>query len=76
MTGLANRNRKAVNNPGLSICPILVKLEDMTVDELSYSICCFITEVRHADKAEYPPATLKIIGAHVAAVSTELSRFI
>ena len=31
----------------------------MTVDELNYSICHFITEVQYADKAEYPPATLK-----------------
>ena len=34
-------NRKALDNPGLSISPILVKLEDMTVDELNYSICPF-----------------------------------
>ena len=31
----------------------------MTADELNYSICHFITEVQRADKAEYPPATLK-----------------
>ena len=41
---LANYTRKALGNPGLSISPILVKLDDMTVDEVNYSICHFITD--------------------------------
>ena len=39
---------------------ILVKVEDMTVDELNYSICHFRNEDRHADK-EYPPVTTKLL---------------
>ena len=41
---LANCTRKGLGKPGLSISPILVKLEDMTVDEVNYSICHFITD--------------------------------
>ena len=41
---LANCTSKALSNPGLSISPILVKYEDMAVDELNYSICHFITD--------------------------------
>ena len=52
---LSNCNGKASNSPGLSISPILVRLEDMTVDELNYSICNFVTEAQHVDKAEHPP---------------------
>ena len=56
---LANYNRKALNNPGLTISPILVKLKEMAVDELDYSICRFVTEAQHAKTVEYPPGTLK-----------------
>ena len=42
---LANCTRKARGNPRLSISPVLVKLEDMTVDEFNYSICHFITDL-------------------------------
>ena len=35
---LASRNKKAVDSPDLRISPIMVKLDDMTIDELNYSI--------------------------------------
>ena len=42
---LANYIKKALDNRGLRISPILVKLENMTAYDLNYSICHFITEV-------------------------------
>ena len=32
---LANPNRTTLDNPGLSICLVLIELEGMTVDELN-----------------------------------------
>jgi hypothetical protein len=56
-----SRNQKAFK-PGSTLSPILVDLEQMTVDEVNevnYSICRFITEVRRVDGAEYPGDTIR-----------------
>ncbi|XP_046544501.1 zinc finger MYM-type protein 3-like [Haliotis rubra] len=50
-----NRNRLADQR---NISPILVDIEDMTCDELNYSISRFICEVKKVDGCEYPPDTL------------------
>ena len=52
------RNKKAVNSPSLNISPINVNLEDMTKDELNYSIARVICEVKKQNGDKYPGVTL------------------
>ena len=54
-----NRNEQALNPAkAMDISPITVTLEEMTVDEINYTVSRFICEVRKANGTEYPADTL------------------
>ena len=53
----ASRNIRALHS-GSQLSPIIVQLEEMSVDEINYSVCRFITEVRKLDGSDYPGDTL------------------
>jgi hypothetical protein len=40
------------------ICPILVDIDQMTKDELNYTVSHFICEAKNVDGFEYPPETM------------------
>jgi hypothetical protein len=52
------RNEKAIANPAMNISPIYVTLEEMTKDEINYSVSRFICEVKKMNGEEYPGETL------------------
>ncbi|XP_072042901.1 zinc finger MYM-type protein 2-like [Amphiura filiformis] len=52
------RNTKAVYESSLNISPIDVDLDDMTRDELNYSLSRFICEVKKVNGEDYPGETL------------------
>ena len=55
----SNRNKHALDPSNkLDISPIMVSLEDMTIDEINYSVSRFICEVKKMDGTEYPADTL------------------
>ena len=55
----SNRNKHALDPSNkLDISPIMVFLEDMTIDEINNSVSRFIIEVKKMDGTEYPADTL------------------
>ena len=53
------RNEQTLNPADtMDISPIAVNLEEMTVDEINYSVSRFIFEVRNSNGTEYPADTL------------------
>lgn len=61
-----HRNKQAMEQPQLNISPILVQMEDMTVDELNFSISRFIVEVKKEDRTEFPPSHAEEYGSHAS----------
>lgn len=47
-----------MDSPDLNMSPIVPQFENMTVDELNYSVSRFICEVKKSDGTDYPPDTL------------------
>ena len=52
------RNERVMNCPTLNIGPINVRLEDMTKDELNYTISRFLCEVKKQSGEKFPGTTL------------------
>ena len=52
----ANRNVQAIQNPNIS--PIRCELEEMTHDELCFTLTRFLLEVRKQSGENYPSDTL------------------
>ena len=48
------RNNNAVEDTSLNISPILVKLADMTKDEINYSLSRFICEIKKQNGNDFP----------------------
>ena len=52
------RNGRANTHPAENISPIYVPLDEMTKDEINYSVSRFLCEIRKVNKADYPGDTL------------------
>ena len=52
------RNHTAMVNTDRNLSPITVHMEEMTVDEINYSISHFICEIKKLDGNDYPSDTL------------------
>lgn len=55
---VTQRNKNAVEDTSLNISPILVELEDMTKDEINYSLSRFVCEIKKKNGNDFPGETL------------------